>query len=186
MRNVIVFVNLTLDGYLAGPDGELDWMLSRPDEQLNPELTDAMRARVDTILSGRNFYHGMEENFRAQAADPASPPELVEFANWVIDTPKVVFSHTLSEVAENARVATDIPKEVAALKAEPGKDLVLFGGVRTVQQFARHNVVDEYWIKLYPVGLGKGQPLFTSPVDLTLIDGRTYDSGIITLRYRPS
>jgi dihydrofolate reductase len=186
MRNVIVFVNLTLDGYLAGPNGELDWMLSRPDETLNQEFTDAMRERVDTILSGRNFHHGMEQNFRAQAADPASPPGLVEFANWIIDTPRVVFSHTLTEVAENATVASDIPKEIAALKAEPGKDMVLFGGVSTVQSFVHSGLIDEYWIKVYPVAIGTGQPLFPTPVDLTLIDSKTYDSGIITSRYRPS
>ena len=186
MRKVIVFVNLTLDGYLSGPNGELDWMLSRPDEQMNPEFTDAMRERVDTILTGRNFHHGIEQNFRAQAADPASPPELVEFAKWMIDTPRVVFSNTLTDVASNVTVASDIAKEVAALKAAPGKDLVLFGGNSTTQQFVQHNVVDEYWIKIYPVTLGNGQPLFPTPVDLTLIDSKTYDSGIITLRYRPS
>jgi dihydrofolate reductase len=186
MRKVIVFVNLTLDGYLAGPNGELDWMLSRPDERLNQELTDAMRERVDTILTGRNFYHGMEQNFRAQAADPASPPGLVEFANWIIDTPKVVFSHTLTEVSPVSRVAADIPKEVDALKAAPGKDMVLFGGVSTVQAFVHSGLIDEYWIKLYPVAIGAGQPLFPTAVDLTSTGSVAYDSGIITLRYRPS
>src|SRR5947209_1173632 len=185
MRKVIVFVNLTADGYLAGPNGELDWMLSRPDETMNPEFTDAMRERVDTILTGRNFYHGIEANFSAQAADPASPPGLVEFANWMLDTPKVVFSSTLTE-ARNGVVATDVAKEIAELKSAPGKDMVLFGGVSTVQQFVEHNAVDEYWIKLYPVALGSGQRLFTTHADLTLIDSRTYESGIITLRYRPA
>jgi dihydrofolate reductase len=185
MRNVIVFVNVTTDGYLAGPNGELDWMLSRPDEQMNPEFTDAMRERVDTILTGKNFYHGIEANFRAQADDPNSPPELVEFANWILDTPKVVFSRTLTE-ARNGTVSADLPKAVAELKSLPGKDMVLFGGVSTVQAFVEHDLVDEYWIKLYPVALGTGQRLFTAPADLTLIASKTYDSGIVTLRYRPA
>jgi dihydrofolate reductase len=186
MRKVIVFVNLTLDGYLSGQNGELDWMLSRPDEKMNPEFTDAMRERVDTILTGRNFHFGIEQNFRAQAADPASPPGLVEFANWMVNTPRVVFSSTLTDVAQNITVAADIAKQVTALKALPGKDMVLFGGNSTTQQFVEHDLVDEYWIKLYPVSIGAGQPLFRTPVDLTLIDSTTYDSGIITLRYRPA
>jgi dihydrofolate reductase len=125
------------------------------------------------------------EFFRAQAADPASPPGLVEFANWMVNTPRVVLSSSLTDVAENITVVSDI-KEVAALKEAPGKDLVLFGGNSTTRQFVEHNLVDEYWIKLYPVAIGSGQALFPTPVDLTLIDSKTYDSGIITLRYRPA
>src|SRR5690349_3024505 len=185
MRNVLAFVNLTADGYLAGPNGELDWMLSRPDEQLNVELTNAMRDRVDTILTGRNFYHGMEANFRAHADDPNSPPELVDFANWILNTPKVIFSTTLTE-ARNATISHRPVEFVSELKSLPGKDMVLFGGVRAVQELAREGLIDEYWIKLYPVALGTGQRLFTAPADLTLISSKTYDSGIVTLRYRPA
>lgn len=190
MRKVILFVNATIDGYLAGPDGELDWMLTRHDPVMNAEFTDAVRERVDTILTGRNAYQGFEENFRAQAADPASPPGLVEFSNWMINTPKVVFSRTLSAVSESSRLATaDIPAEVASLRRQPGKDMVLFGGSTTVQQFVQHGLVDEYWIKLYPVALGAGQPLFTdlSPsANLKLVYSKAYDSGILTLRYEPA
>jgi RibD C-terminal domain len=115
MRKVILYVNATIDGHLAGPHGELDWML--PDPVMNQQLSDALRAGVDTILTGRNAYHGFEEHFRRQAADPASPPGLVDFANWMIDTPKIVFSRTLSTVSAPARLATaDIPDEVASLK----------------------------------------------------------------------
>jgi len=189
MRKVICFVNLTLDGYLSGPNGELDWMLSRPDAELNQEFTDAMRERVDTILTGRNFHHGIDQSFSAQATDPNSPPALAEFATWMTETPRVVFSSTLTEVRPGFRVATDIVDEIAYQKARPGKDMVIFGGNRTVQRFAQLELVDEYWIKLYPVALGTGQPLHTDlkePADLRLAESRTYDSGIVTLRYVPA
>jgi dihydrofolate reductase len=191
MRKVILFVNVTTDGYLAGPAGELDWML--PDPELNVEFTDAMRGQVDTILLGRNTYLAFEQIFRAQAADPASPAELVElvdFASWMIDTPKVVFSQSLTAVSEGSRLASgELPAEIAALKAEPGKDMVIFGGVNTVQQLVQRQLVDEYWIKLYPVALGAGQPLFTDlnqRANLKLARSKAYDSGIITLRYLPA
>jgi dihydrofolate reductase len=188
MRKVILSVNVTIDGYLAGPAGELDWML--PDPEMNKTLTDELRAEVDTILSGRIAHQAFDANFRAQAADPASPPDLVDFANWMIDTPKVVFSRSLSTAGAGARLATaDIPGEIASLKAQPGKGMVLFGGVSTVQQFVQHGLVDEYWIKLYPSALGAGQPLFTDlkqRANLSLVQAKAHGSGIVTLRYLPA
>ncbi|MEV4142961.1 dihydrofolate reductase family protein [Amycolatopsis sp. NPDC049691] len=184
MRKVIAYVNLTLDGHLAGPAGELDWML--PDPELNIALSDELRGRVDTILTGRNFHHGIEQNFRAQAADPASPAELADFATWMISTPQVVFSRSLTEVAAPHRLAGDLAGEVAKLKALPGKDMVLFGGVSIVRQFVREGLVDEYWIKLYPTAIGAGQPMFTERRrELRLVESKTWESGILTLRYTP-
>ncbi|MEU0789522.1 dihydrofolate reductase family protein [Amycolatopsis sp. NPDC005961] len=186
MRNVIAYVNLTLDGHLAGPAGELDWMT--PDPELNIALSDELRSRVDTILTGRNFHHGIEQNFRAQANDPASPAELADFATWMISTPQVVFSRSLTEVAAPHRLAgDDLAATVAELKALPGKDMVLFGGVSIVQQFVREGLVDEYWIKLYPTAIGAGQPLFTDRcTELRLTESKAWESGILTLRYLPA
>ncbi|VVJ23095.1 Uncharacterised protein [Amycolatopsis camponoti] len=186
MRNVIAYVNLTLDGHLAGPAGELDWM--RFDPEMNIALSDEMRSRCDTILTGRNFHHGIEQNFRAQANDPASPAELADFATWMISAPQVVFSRSLTEVAAPHRLAgDDLAATVAELKALPGKDMVLFGGVSIVQQFVREGLVDEYWIKLYPTAIGAGQPLFTHRrTELRLTESKAWESGILTLRYLPA
>ena len=185
MRKVILYVNVTLDGFIAGPAGELDWML--PDPAMNIELSNEMRAEVDTILEGRQIHEAFEQNFRHEASDPGSPPELVDFAQWMLDTPKVVFSRTATALEDpKVRVAQDIPSTVAELKAESGKAMVLFGGVKTVQQFVQQGLVDEYWIKLYPVALGAGQPLFTDlshRADLRLTHCKAYDSGIVVQRY---
>jgi dihydrofolate reductase len=173
MRNVILFVNLTLDGKLSGPNGQLDFM--RPDPAMNEELTGELRARVDTILEGRVIHHAFEANFRAEATDPASPPALVDFANWMLDTPKVVFSRSTTP---------DLAAAVAELKAKPGRDMVLFGGVATAQAFVELDLVDEYWFKVYPTAIGDGHPLFTHRrADLTLLQARSHPSGITTLRY---
>jgi dihydrofolate reductase len=189
VRKVILVVNLTLDGAIAGPAGELDWMI--PDGQLNVEFTQDLRTEVDTMLAGRKAYLELHAAFSAQAAHPDSPPELVDFANWMVETPKIVFSRTLTELlSPKDRLAKgDIPDEIAEVKKQDGNGLVLFGGVETVQQFARHRVIDEYWIKLYPIALGDGQPLFadlTQRTALTLTESKAYDSGIVTLRYIPA
>lgn len=189
MRNVILVANVTLDGCLAGPAGELDWML--PDPEMNTRFTAELRAEVDTVLAGRKAYHALHDAFSQQAAHPDSPAELVDFATWMVETPKIVFSRVGTDlIAPTDRIATaDIPDEIAAIKQQDGKGLVLFGGVETVQQFAQHGVIDEYWIKLYPVALGNGQPLFTELKDrarLTLVRSEAHASGIVTLRYRPA
>jgi len=173
MRKVIVYVNLTLDGQLAGPRGELDWMI--PDEEMNQALSDELRDRVDTILAGRVFGTAAKQLFSAQAADPASPPALVDFATWMVETPTVVFSHATTP---------DLAATVAELREKPGKDMVLFGGCGTVQQFVRQNLADEYWIKLYPTAIGEGQPMFTGTrTSLELVHSKSHASGIVTLRY---
>ena len=188
MRKLILVVHTTLDGHMAGPRGELDWMVHDP--QMNYETWLDMRDTVDTMLAGRIAYEGFEAHFRQQATNPESPPDLVPFANWIIDTPKVVFSRTLTSLPSTTSrlAAADIPDEVASLKRQPGKDLVLFGGVTAVQACVRHRLVDEYWIKLHPVAIGPGQPVFADVGDrsaMSLTDSKTYDSGIVVLRYRP-
>jgi hypothetical protein len=92
------------------------------------EFADAMRERVDTMLVGRNTHVGFEQHFGASAEDPASPAGLVDFSRWMVDTPKVVFSKTLTEVSPVPRIAIDVPTEVAALKAGSGRDIVAFVG----------------------------------------------------------
>jgi dihydrofolate reductase len=189
MRKLILVSNMTLDGAIAGPAGELDWMTT--DHQLNIEFTEQLRAEVDTMVAGRKAYHQLNEAFSTQRNHPDSPPELVDFATWMVETPKIVFSRTLTGLlSPKDRLATaDIPAEMKAVKETEGKGLVLFGGVETVQQFVRHGVVDEYWLKVYPVALGNGQPLFTDLLQRTgleLTDSKVYDSGILTLRYVPA
>ncbi|MDP9363926.1 MAG: dihydrofolate reductase family protein [Chloroflexota bacterium] len=189
MRKLILVVHTTLDGHMAGPRGELDWMVHDP--RMNHEIWLDLRDSVETMLAGRNAYEGFEAHFRQQATDPESPPDLVDFATWIIYTPKVIFSRTLTSLrSTTSRLAeADISDEVASLKWQPGKDLVLFSGVSTVQSCVRHRLIDEYWIKLHPVAIGRGQTVFPDLGDragMTLIGSKTYDSGIVVLRYRPA
>lgn len=181
MRKVIVYVNVTIDGFLCDLDGGMSWMDTDP--AMNAEFADAMRSRVDMMLVGRNTHVGFEQHFAASAADPASPAELAEFSRWMVETPKVVFSKTLTDVSPVTRVATDVPTEVAALKEQDGGDIVVFGGVTLVNSLVEHGLVDEYWIKLAPTAIGAGRPLFPTHTPLRLLDSKAWPSGSLTLRY---
>jgi dihydrofolate reductase len=142
---------------------------------------------VDTILTGRVTYQSFEAFWPAAATDPSSPPDLVELATWMLDTPKVVFSSTLDKVEmRSSRLAeAGIAEEVARLKLEPGKDLVVFGGASTVQAFVKLGLVDEYRMKVHPVAIGSGLAVFTERVSLRLVRSKAYRSGVLGLHFEP-
>src|SRR5690606_33891206 len=121
------------------------------------------------------------------ADDPEAPTEIVDYARIWNALDKVVFSRTLKTVGARARLATeDIPAELARLKAEPGKDISV-GGANLAAQFIAHDLVDQYWVIVYPVLIGGGNPMF-SPFDgtlaLELFDSRIFPSGVSVLLYR--
>jgi dihydrofolate reductase len=185
MRKVVLFVDTSLDGFMGGPDAEMDWMVQ--DDEVDKEFTTGLRESVDTILTGRVAYQSFEGFWPAAATDPSSPPDLAELATWMLDTPKVVFSTTLDKVEmENTRLATaGIAEEVAKLRQEPGKDMVVFGGASTVQEFIKLGLVDEYRMKVHPVAIGGGLPVFKDRVGLTLTKSKAYRSGVLGLYYEP-
>lgn len=187
MRKVILFINTTIDGFVARPDGGLDWM-QWDDEQVDEYFTTDLRATADTILTGRKTYQSFESAWPARATDSSLPQHMYEFANWMIDTPIVVFTKTMDTFGlEQARRAeSDIAAEVAALRAEPGKDMVIFGGADTARAFIAEGLIDEYWLKVHPAAIGTGLPIFTDIAEkgaLTLTWSKVYDSGVIGLRY---
>src|SRR5262249_45298886 len=118
VRKVIYSMNMSLDGFVAGPDGELDWAIV--DEELHRHFNDEVRAG-DAFLYGRRMYELMARYWPTVDADPAAPDFIVEFARIWKDKPKIVFSKTLERVEWNSRlVRDDVGEEVARLKAQPG------------------------------------------------------------------
>jgi dihydrofolate reductase len=186
VRKVILFANTSLDGFMGGRGGDMTWMVD--DEEMDHEFTTDIRLRADTILTGRATYQSFEGAWPAMAADPTLTPQIAKFARWMVETPMVVFSNTEPKLGmENARLATlSIADEVAKLRAEPGGDMAIFGGAGTVAEFVRLGLVDEYWLKVQPVAIGQGLPVFgrlDSQVDLTLVWSKIYTSGVVGLRY---
>ena len=187
MRNVILSMNMTLDGFIEGPDGDLEWM--RIDDELWADVNERLRT-VDTALFGRVAYQGFAEYWPAAATNPSSPPNEVAFARWIEKTPKIVFSRTLEKVEwQNSRlVKGGIAEEIAALKRQSGKDILMFGGAEIAAAFMAAGLIDDYRVTVYPIVLGKGKALFkkvTDKINLRLLSAKRFESGAVGLRYQP-
>ena len=184
MRKVILFNRVSLDGFFAGPNGEIDWFIQDPEvDKAAHELM-----QPDTLLMGRVTYQLFESYWPHVATDPAAPKEARTLANELNQMTKVVFSTTLKEVTwENSiLVKGDITKEVKKLKQGEGPDIAIFGSGTIVQQLADEGLLDEYLIVVTPVVLGTGKPLFkgVKKFTLELLEARDFKSGNVLLHYR--
>ncbi|WP_395574115.1 dihydrofolate reductase family protein [Streptomyces sp. BK79] len=184
MRSVTYSMNTSLDGYIAGPDGGIDW--SGPDPEVFRFWIDDIR-QVDVHLLGRRLYETMLYWETAGQDTPLDDAEREWTALWN-PLPKVVFSTTLSAVRGNARLATgSLAQEIERLRAEPGDGQIAIGGAALAAEAAASDLIDEYRLMVYPVLVGGGTPYFPHHerrVDLELAGTRTFASGVTHLRYR--
>jgi dihydrofolate reductase len=183
MRKLIYSMGVSLDGFIAGPGGEIDW--SAPDEELHRFHNEQTR-ELGAHFCGRRLY---EEMTFWETADenPAAAEHELEFARIWKSLPKIVFSQSLDRVEGNATLATaGIADEVARLKEQPGKDLAV-GGAGLATTFTELGLIDEYRLFVSPVVLGGGTrffPALAERVDLELVETRTFGSRVVYLRYR--
>ena len=183
MRNLIYSMGVSLDGFIAGPGGEIDW--SPPDEERH-RFHNQQTRELGAHLLGRRLY---EEMVYWETADenPSAPEHVLEFARIWKQLPKIVFSETLEKVEGNATLATDgIAEEVARLKQQPGKDLAV-GGAGLASAFTKLGLVDEYRLFVSPVVLGGGTrffPALEERINLELVETRTFGSRVVYVRYR--
>ncbi len=183
VRKIVLMMSVSLDGYIEGPNREIDWHLV--DEELHTEFNDVL-GQMGAFLSGRVTHELMVGFWPYADQDPANPPVIAEYARIWRDTPKIVYSRTLDHADWNTTIVHDvIPDEVNALKAQPGGDLAL-GGSDLAAVFMRLGLVDEYRIYVHPVLIGAGKPLFQTSgatVDLELIETRRFANGVVLLHY---
>lgn len=183
MRKIIWMITVSVDGYMEGPNHEIDW--SMVDDELFGYITDWV-AGTGGFLEGRVTYQLMADFWPTADQDPAATPKVVEFARLWRDAPKVVYSRTLRRADWNATVVDRVvPSEVLALKAQPGGDLVL-GGSDLASEFARHDLIDEYRLYIHPIVIGRGTPMLRpsdAKVPLQLVETRTFGNGVVMLRY---
>jgi dihydrofolate reductase len=184
MPALIYSMSVSLDGFIAGPDGAIDW--AAPDEELL-RFHNQQTRELTGQLSGRGLYEDMLgwETAGQTRTDPAE----LEFARIWTALPRVVFSTTLTTVLGNARLARgDVADEVAALKAHPGPGVVSVGGAGLAASLAERDLIDEYRLFVNPVVLGGGTPFFpplAKRLDLELVETRAF-SQVLYLRYRRS
>jgi len=179
-RKLKLQVQMTVDGFVAGPDGQLDWMTRDLDEGAIArivEITDSS----DTILLGRKMTDGFIKYW--EAVQPESPEYV--FARRMVDTPKVVFSKTIRRVeGKNVRVeGGDLVQAVNKLKADRGKDIVVYGGATFVSSLIENDLIDEFNIFVNPVAIGNGMRIFKDRKPLRVISSTQYSSGVIVNTY---
>ena len=177
-------MQITLDGYVAGPNDEMDWIRGSEDvwEQMFKDLES-----VDTILLGRKMYPGYAEYWQAALNDPSADANLVKYARTAEKTPHIVFSRgDFTPSWANTRVAHDPAKEIARLKKQDGKDMVVWGGAEFASQLVDLGLIDEFRLSVDPVLLGRGKRLFHDQEkrnSLRLIDAKATSPGLVILKY---
>jgi len=187
MRKLKLQVQTTIDGYMAGPQGEMDWLAFDWDDQLKDYVT-ALTEPVDTIVLGRRLAEGFIPHWAAVAAD-ANNPELTAGQKFT-NTPKVVFTRTLEQSPwSNTELAKDdLVTEITQLKAQTGGDIMAYGGATFVSALIKHGLIDEYHLFVNPTAIGRGLPIFgeaESKLALKLVKATPSSCGIVVLHYEP-
>jgi len=178
MRKLFWQMMVSLDGFMEGPNGELDWHVV--DEEFNRYVADMLNS-IDAILLGRVTYQ-LFADYWPSSTDAEAP--------MMNELPKIVFSRTLQKLEwKNSRLVKDnIAEEIARLKQQPGKDLALFGSANLASSLMRLGWIDEYRFLVNPVVLGGGRPTFKDIKQRTLfklLKAQTLSSGVIILYYQP-
>ena len=193
MKKLKLQVQMSVDGFVARPDGALDWMTWNWDDELKKFVND-LHDSVDTILLGRKMTEGFISHWLSvvEKHDVTSKElrENYEFAKKMIDIPKVVFTKTLDKHNWiNTTLANgNVVDEVNKLKKENGKDIIVYGGAGFVTSLIKNNLIDEYHLFTNPSSIGKGLTIFSEvgkTFNLKLLHSRVFDCGIVVNRYEP-
>jgi dihydrofolate reductase len=200
MRKLVMWNQVSADGYFAGPDGNLDWVVA--DDAFDQDVQQGIEGSgtgpdADTVLFGRKTYeqfaafwpHALDPDAR-DPHDPEQPisPAMRAMALMLNEATKLVFSKTLGQVTwTNAELRRELdPREIETLKAQPGNDIMIFGSGSVVSQLTQHGLIDEYQFIVMPVLLGGGRDLLTdvsTSAPLVLEEATPYPSGKVLLRY---
>lgn len=178
-------MHTSLDGFVAGPNGEMDWILV--DEEVFdfvPTLTD----QADAALYGRVTYEMMQHYWPTAGEQPNASKHDIEHSHWYKKISKIVLSTTMSrDGLDNTLVIGDhIAENIHQLKQQEGKDILIFGSPRASNALLELNLIDEFWLLVNPILIGNGMPLFTADIDTTrlkLIESKTFSCGVIALHY---
>jgi dihydrofolate reductase len=184
MRKLKLHMQITVDGFVAGPDSQLDWMTWEMDEKLKAFIHE-LAGTSDTILLGRKMTGGFIKYWEHAITQPEGQD--YSLARKMVDIPKIVFSKTLDHVeGQNVRVETgDLSDAVNELKRAPGKDIIVYGGATLVSSLIENGLIDELNLFVSPVAIGNGMRIFKDRRPLTLEASVAYPCGIVVNTYKP-
>ena len=186
MRKLKLQVQISIDGFVGGPNGELDWMTWDWDDE-SKNYVDELTKSCDTILLGRKMTDGFVTHWENYMDKPGT--EEYPFAKLMVDYPKYVFSKTLGESKWNNTTLERTTDKIDELKKQDGKDIVVYGGADFVSSLIKENRIDEYNLFVNPTAIGKGLRIFgdgEQRLKLELIESRAFDCGIVLNKYIPN
>ena len=175
-------MQISIDGYVAGPNGEMDWMVWNWDEGLLNYVKE-LTAPVDCIVLGRVLAKGFIPHWTAAANEESAD----SFTKIMSDTPKIVFTKTLekSEWSNASLAKGSLEEEIQALKSQEGGDIIVYGGANFVSNLIEANLIDELHLFVNPTALGNGMKIFNGLTKLDLVKNIAFDCGINVLFYKP-
>jgi dihydrofolate reductase len=185
MRKLTLCMHTTLDGFVAGPNGEMDWI--NVDDAIF-DYAGMLTDQADTALYGRVTYEMMDSYWPTAGDQPNASKHDIQHSDWYNRVTKVVISNSLKgRELENTRIISDdIAGQIQKLKKETGQNIQIFGSPSACHSLMQYDLIDEYWLFLNPVLLGSGIPLFKNineSVNLRLADSAVFSSGVIGLHY---
>lgn len=186
MRKIVSFMHVSLDGFVAGPAGEMNWI------SVNDEIFDFAAQRTneaDTALYGRVTYEMMDNYWPTAADKPNASKHDIEHSTWYNQVDKIVLSNTLKGLQKDKTtvISDDFAGKINALKQLPGGEIIMFGSPGATQSLMQHQLVDEFWLFVNPILVGQGMPLFKGireHVRLKLVASTAFpSSGVVCLHY---
>lgn len=185
MRKIIQFNHISLDGFVAGPNGELDWA------HVDQELFDWAAERThgsDSAIYGRKTFELMEGYWPTAGNNPKANQFTIDHSKWYSEITKIVLSNTMkSDPSRKIHViGKDLARDMSEIKNGKGKEILIFGSPSAGQALAELGLVDGYWLFINPIVLGKGMPLFKGQKDMTklkLQSTHVFSSGVVVVSY---
>ena len=185
MRKIVSFVHVSLDGFVAAPNGGLDWII------VNEEIFDYVEQRImktDTALYGRVTYQMMESYWPTAADQPSATRHDIEHSRWYKNATKIVLSRTMkgANLSKTKIIGSNLTDEITKLKQGADSDILMFGSPTATHSLMAENLIDEYWLFINPILLGQGVPLFEgikNRASLKLVTSKTFSSGVVCLQY---
>ncbi|MFN8673067.1 MAG: dihydrofolate reductase family protein [Candidatus Sericytochromatia bacterium] len=185
MKKIISFMHISLDGFVAGLNGEMDWI------KVDEEIFDYVGKRIsqgDTALYGKNTYQMMQSYWPTAGDKPTATKHDIEHSKWYKKVQKIVLSKSLKDLdLSNTIIINDnLSDKINEIKQQEGEDILIFGSPTATHSLMKENLIDGYWLFVNPIILGKGIPLFSDIKDkikLKLLNTKTFNSGVTELNY---
>ncbi|MDL5511132.1 dihydrofolate reductase family protein [Arenibacter sp. M-2] len=185
MRKIVLIIHTSIDGFVAGENGEFDELVQSPE---NLDFVCSLTEKADAVLAGRMSFQMLDSYWPTAHKNPDASASEVKYSNWYNSTEKIVLSKSFTEKKGGSVkiLSENIKDGLLQMKNKKGKNILLFGSPSVYKALTKLNLIDEYWMIVYPVLLGKGIPLFDdlkTSVKLKCLSSKQFSKGEIAIHY---